>query len=115
MMVLTGEQQEHFGWAVAGAGDIDGDGYDDVIVGADRFNNLTGRIFIYPEIPQGLSATPLLTFTGEGPYNFFGHSVAGVDDVNADGYDDFLVGAYGYDGSRGRAYLYLGKSGAASD
>jgi hypothetical protein len=116
MMVLTGEQQQdHFGRAVAGAGDVNGDGYDDVIVGADRFNNLTGRAYIYPGGSLGLSATAVLTFTGEGPNNFFGHSVAGVGDVNADGYDDFLVGAYGYDRSRGRVYLYLGKARAASD
>jgi hypothetical protein len=112
LIVLTGEKpQNNFGWAVAGAGDIDGDGYDDVLVGADRFDNLTGRAYVYPGGPHGLSATALLTLTGEGPDNFFGHSVAGAGDVNADGYDDFLVGAYGYDGFRGRAYLYLGKTG----
>jgi hypothetical protein len=112
ILVLTGEkEQDDFGWAVAGAGDINGDGYDDLIVGADRFNNLTGRAYIYSGGLNGLSATALLTFTGEGPDNFFGHSVAGAGDVNADGYDDFLVGAYGYNGSRGRVYLYLGQAG----
>jgi hypothetical protein len=115
MLVLTGEQQEHFGWAVAGAGDFNGDGYDDVIVGADRFNKLTGRIYVYPGTPNGLSAKAVVTFIGEGPDNFFGHSVAGVGDINADGFDDFLVGAYGYDSSRGRVYLYLGKGGAGPD
>lgn len=112
VMVLTGEKrQSDFGWAVAGAGDINGDGYDDVIVGADRFDNLTGRAYIYTGEPRGLSATAALTFTGEGPNNVFGRSVAGAGDVNADGYDDFLVGAFGYDGFRGRVYLYLGKAG----
>jgi hypothetical protein len=91
MMILTGEKrQDDFGWALGGAGDINGDGYDDVIVGADRFNNLTGRAYIYLGGPHGLSATAALTFTGEGPNNFFGHAVAGTGDVNADGYDDFL-------------------------
>jgi hypothetical protein len=37
--------------------------------------------------------------------------VAGIGDVNADGYDDILVGDYGYDSFRGRVYLYLGKTG----
>jgi FG-GAP repeat len=111
MIILTGEKpQDDFGWALAGAGDINGDRYDDVIVGAHRFNNLTGRTYLYLGGPHGLSATAALTLTGEEPNNFFGHSVAGVGDVNADGYDDFLVGAYGYDGSRGRVYLYLGKA-----
>ena len=53
--------------------------------------------------------------TGEASSNDFGHSVSGAGDVNGDGYDDVIVGAYGYDGDVGKAYLFAGYADADAD
>ncbi|MBX3054721.1 MAG: FG-GAP repeat protein, partial [Caldilineaceae bacterium] len=98
----------YFGQSVAGAGDVNGDGYADVIVGAYGNSNFTGRVYLFPGGPSGLSASPAFTATGEGTGDYFGASVAGAGDVNGDGYADVIVGAYGYDSSTGRAYLFSG-------
>ena len=93
---------------MAGAGDVNGDGYADVIVGAQGYSSHTGRAYVYHGGPSGLSASPAFTATGEGPDNFFGAAVAGAGDVNGDGYANVIVGAYGYSGETGRAYVYHG-------
>src|SRR5262245_28207026 len=105
----------NFGVAVSTAGDVNGDGYSDVIVGAHLFafgEAQEGRSFLYLGSALGLSTTP--TWTGEGNQvnAFFGLSVATAGDVNGDGYDDFMVGAYGFDNGQtdeGAAFLYLGE------
>jgi len=99
-----------FGYAVGAAGDVNGDGYDDVIVGGDQYKAFTGRAYVYAGGPRGLSASPVFVATGEGVNNHFGYAVGAAGDVNGDGYDDVIVGAYHQANFRGRAYVYTGGS-----
>ena len=80
-----------FGGSVAGAGDVNKDGYADVIVGAP--NNGTG----FARVLSGADGTILYTFYGDSVGDTFGQSVVGAGDVNKDGYADIIVGAYGDD------------------
>jgi hypothetical protein len=111
MLTLTGEANSYFGYSVAGAGDLNGDGYADLVIGAHFYNSGTGRAYVYHGSASGLSPTPMLTLTGEATADYFGFSVASAGDVNGDGYSDLVVGAYGYIFYTGRAYVYLGNDG----
>ncbi|MBW1816935.1 MAG: FG-GAP repeat protein, partial [Deltaproteobacteria bacterium] len=99
---------------VNGAGDVNGDGYDDVIVGAHNYSNGEsgeGAAFCFYGAASGLSATPAWTIESNRAGDHLGGAVAGAGDMNGDGYDDVLVGAYGYeDGetNEGAVYLYYG-------
>jgi hypothetical protein len=106
----AGEADFHnFGGAVAGAGDVNGDGYADVVVGAQFAAEGNGRIYIYAGSPGGLSPTPSWTAEGAAYGDDFGSSVSGAGDVNGDGYADILVGAPGAgDNEEGQAYLFFG-------
>ncbi len=107
----TGEAPgDGFAFAVASAGDVNGDGYGDVIVGANGYAAYTGRAYLFLGAPTGLAATAAWTKTGEGSYHDFGAAVASAGDVNDDGYADVLVGAPRYASSTGRAYLFLGSA-----
>jgi len=104
----------HFGWSVAGAGDVNGDGYDDVIVGARLFGfavqRALGRAYIFLGGPS-MDGSPDIVLTGEARDDWFGEAVAGGGDVNGDGFSDVLVGAiYNDDGgsAAGKAYLFFG-------
>ncbi len=114
--ILTGETQNiYFGRSVGTAGDVNGDGYDDIILGAQAFDNWTGQVFVFAGSPNGVSATPIFTATGEGPSDSFGHSVGTAGDVNRDGYDDMIIGAHGYADFTGRTYIYLGGADGLSN
>jgi len=115
--VLDGQQMgERLGFSVSGAGDVNGDGYDDVVVGApgyDGASNQAGRAFVYLGSPSGLSTTPTWMAEGTQLNEDFGEAVSCAGDVNGDGYDDVIVGAPGYTNGlgqefEGRASLYLG-------
>jgi hypothetical protein len=97
---------------VAGAGDVNGDGYGDVLI-AD-----TGtEVKLFTGSPSGLSETPSAVLSSTQTGSLFGYSVASAGDVNGDGYSDVIVGVPGYDGGQtdeGRAYLYLGSSSGLS-
>ena len=108
-ITLKGESTgDFFGGAVSGAGDVNSDGYADVIVGArgkNSVNTSAGRAYVFFGGPA-MDASPDVTMDGYFGYQLFGASVAGAGDANGDGYDDVLVGAPGY--NRGSAYLYFG-------
>jgi hypothetical protein len=88
--VLTGAAKTNYGVSVAGLGDVNGDGYADVAVGAMSPGNLPGGYaYIFDGGPNGPSApTQTLTESGGG----YGRYVAGAGDMNGDGFADLLVG-----------------------
>ena len=98
-----------FGYSVSTAGDVNGDGYADVIVGAYRYSSNTGRAYIYFGGSTMNNAADVI-MTGEAINNYFGNSVSTAGDVNGDGYADVIVGAYLYSGGIGRAYVFFGGS-----
>lgn len=98
-----------FGWCVSTAGDVNGDGYDDVAIGTSS----SSVVYVYHGSGTGLGGAPATVLTGTAG-EAFGFSVATAGDVNADGYDDLIVGAYAYGGFSiryGRIALYLGSPG----
>ncbi len=98
--MATGDQEgAYFGTSVAGAGDVNGDGYDDVIVGAPGYDNGLGgegAVFVYHGSAAGLSTTPDWMVESNQVNAAFGTSVATAGDVNGDGFDDIIIGAPGY-------------------
>ena len=119
----TGEAAgDVLGASVASGGDINGDGYDDVIVGAylnDAGGPNTdnrGRVYVYFGGPAADSVADWV-LTGEAAGDRFGISVHSAGDVNGDGDPDVIVGAYLSDSGgmdAGRAYVFYGGPGADS-
>lgn len=104
--VMLAPQGPSFGASVASAGDVNGDGFGDVIVGADN------GAYVYLGGPGGLSATPITVVNPAFPEGSFGVTVASAGDVNGDGFADVIVGAWFVGG--GAAYAYLGGAGGLS-
>jgi hypothetical protein len=110
----------HYGISVASAGDVNGDGYGDIIVGAeyyDRDNSNEGQAFVY--LGNGTSPEVFPYWTGESNQanSQYGFSVASAGDVNGDTLDDIIVGAFMFDNGQtdeGKAYLYFGSDSAIS-
>lgn len=101
---------DYFGQSVSGVGDVNGDGYDDVIVGApndDAGEGDEGRVFLYLGSPRGPMPAPDWVKEGDVGFSHFGDSVGPAGDVNRDGYDDVTVGAL-YFPNGGRAYAFYG-------
>ncbi|MEB2312867.1 MAG: VCBS repeat-containing protein [Sorangiineae bacterium] len=112
-----------FGWALSGAGDVNGDGYADAIVGTWGSYGMcsgasqgytTDQAYLYLGGPSGLASTAAVTLEGPDPNasccgtacSFFGGATAAAGDVNGDGYADVLVGT----GNVAKTYLYYGTS-----
>jgi hypothetical protein len=96
-----------FGSAVASAGDVNGDRYGDVLIGSPD----SGRVYLYlGAAGTGLPSTATQTLTAPMGAMSFGTAVAGVGDVNSDGYGDVVIGAPGSN----NAFLYTGRSSGLS-
>jgi hypothetical protein len=107
----------NFGSALSSAGDVNGDGYADFLVGALDDSGSMGAAHLYlgsaaPTATDwnGPSAARRIDLTGpDGANARFGKAVAGAGDINADGYADFVVGAY-TGGMHGMAHVYFGSA-----
>ncbi len=109
------------GYSVAPAGDVNGDGLYDILIGARSHDRSRGRVYLIMGRQGGGWGTTFdlsqsdATFVGEQQGDLLGYSVMGVGDVDGDGLADFVLGAP--DNSRqasyaGAAYLYFGRESA---
>jgi hypothetical protein len=116
---FEGEPDDRLGYAIADAGDVDGDRVADIVVGATGEGALSctaipraGRIYVY----SGRTGRRLLRVDGHNAGDQFGAAVGGAGDVNRDGRADLVVGAPCHDGpagaDSGAAYVVSGRDGA---
>lgn len=105
---------DRFGSAVAAAGDVDGDGTTDYVVGAPE-GALNGVGSGYAVVFSGATGLLLWQFLGDLPGDRLGGAVAGGVDVDADGRDDVIAGSFGSDAGgaeSGLVRVYSGRTGA---
>ncbi|MCY2961895.1 MAG: FG-GAP-like repeat-containing protein [Planctomycetota bacterium] len=104
-------------WAVDPAGDVDGDGYDDIVVGAPGFSvgplTSAGTVWVFFGGPNGIITGPTNPWirNGDEANAQLGWDVGTAGDVNADGYADIIAGEYNRNGGAGRAIAFYGGPG----
>lgn len=89
--VWTGLEEDAFG-LVAAAGDVDGDGYQDVLVSALGADGFRGSVNLYRGSAAGPESASAVTIRGVAEYNLLGGSLGGGGDLDGDGYDDVVLG-----------------------
>ena len=135
---IFSDETAGFGNAVAGGGDFNGDGFDDVVVGAVNYsvsatnrgaayvifgsakvheNPLRTRSVSVKSVGGDLGTDGLRILGDAEARDYLGHSVAMIGDVNGDGFDDIAVGADGFDGARdnsGIVHIIFGRDSKAN-
>ena len=119
---LDGENNNDYsGFSVSAAGDINGDGHADLVIGAVWYpsGNHIGRSYVVFGGPgvgktgelalSSLNGSNGFKLDGENNNDYSGSSAAG--DINSDGYNDLVIGANWWDSARGRSYVVFGGPG----
>lgn len=116
-VIFRGTQtNQAFGFSVTGAGDVNGDGYDDIAIGAEGYSNgqqQEGAVFVYHGSSTGVDTIPDLVIESNQANANMGNQVSEARDVNSDGYGDLIVGAWTYDNGQnneGAAWVHHGSS-----
>lgn len=118
---FIGESAFDYASQVSSAGDVDGDGLDDILIGAagsDVGGSLSGQAYVV--LGKNLGASQMFDLsqadyklTGENAGDYAGATVADAGDIDGDGLGDILIGALHYQAQysdQGAAYIVLGKS-----
>lgn len=105
-VLTTGSSAESYGEWVAGVGDVNGDGYDDLAVGAPEANSGRGAVYVYNGGAAGPDGVADVTLPGSATALRFGQFIVGAGDLDSDGYDDIAV--LSDDSSGQRAYVIYG-------
>jgi hypothetical protein len=111
MYVPTMPAEAWFGSAIAAAGDVDGDGYADVVSGSASVAGAWGVAYVFSGSATGLLVPPLKVAEPTGKYGSFGFAVSGAGDIDGDGHDDLVVGEIGSNSYAGSAVVFFGTSG----
>ncbi|MBK6657407.1 MAG: FG-GAP repeat protein [Proteobacteria bacterium] len=116
------------GWALSAAGDFDGDGLGDFVIGAysNGATGYTGNAYVVlgkalagagvSNTLDGLDGSNGFHIGGQNALDSLGFAVAGAGDINGDGFDDLIISAYGFDvsgGYSGATYVIFGHAGAS--
>jgi hypothetical protein len=126
-LVIAGADVMHAGWSVAGAGDLNGDGFADMVIGAPRdgtSGSEAGECYVIFGSDEGFDSTidldnldPAvgLVLSAHIAEDLAGVSIAAAGDVNGDGFADMIVGAPQSDGLAGKVYVVFGSVDFATE
>jgi hypothetical protein len=115
--IINGVQDYSYsGSSVSSAGDVNGDGIDDIIIGAPSASNNAGQSYVvfgsksgFPQIFNLVNLDGRNGFTINGkPSDWSGISVSRAGDINHDGIVDIIIGAYGFSSDAGKSYVVFG-------
>src|SRR5262249_10569503 len=110
----------NFGYRVATAGDVNNDGYADVVITSPLYSNPEtneGAVFVFMGSASGPAATPAWKIESNTVNEYYGRTASSAGDVNGDGYSDLIVGASGYTNGQtneGAAWVYYGSASGLS-
>jgi len=110
--VFVGQQASgYYGYSIAN-GDFNADGFGDVLVGAPLeyvagAGSGTGRVYLYYGNERNEKSVDVI-IAGTEEYEYLGKSISSAGDFNGDGFEDFIVGADGFNSSKGVAFIYFG-------
>jgi hypothetical protein len=99
------------------AGDVNGDGYDDLALGVDIGDGGAGRVAVYLGGAQGLSSTPAFTLRNPNGSWQFGDNIGTASDINGDGFGDLVISNVGYSADVGvgdQVFVYRGSPAGIS-